>query len=195
MPSKTDHIGNGTGKSEGRNVYLPPELWIIIMDFKKKIEARDECFIDNYPTRLRNGKLLHYNHSRINKFMNDASYLIHTVRSDTTKVKKLCDLIFHYYYFIETNQENIIIMNDETIRNRFNGLVKNIKSKILEFQRIFQDFNHFQIRFMRIVDKQFCLYWLNKCKYFIDNMYDIEKGNCSSNTPDNLHTDLKLYCQ
>ena len=67
-----------------------------VMDFKKKIEARDECLIDTSPTRLRNGKLLYYNHSRINKFMNDASYLIHTVRSETTKVKKFCDLIFHY---------------------------------------------------------------------------------------------------
>jgi len=206
MPSKMGHIGNGNSnsnsnsnskskKDEGRNVYLPPELSIINMDFKKKIEMRDECLIDTSPTKLRNGKLLYYTNSRINRFMNDASYLINTVKKLTTKVTKLCDLIFHYYYFIETNQENIIMMNDEKLKNNFNVLVKNIKSKILDFQRIFQDFNHHQIRFVYDCDKQFCLYWLNKCQYFIDNMYDIEKGNCPSNTPDNLHTDLKFYCQ
>ena len=156
---------------------------------------RDECLMDTSPTKLRNGKLLYYPNSRINRFMNDTSYLIYTVQKQTTKVKKLCDLIFDYYYFIETNQENIIMMNHEKLRNNFNFLVENIKRKILEFQRIFQDFNHFQIRFMYDWDKQFCLYWLNKCQYFIDNMYDIEKGNCPSNTPDNLHTDLKFYCQ
>lgn len=183
-----------------QKVYLPTEIWMIILSFKKRIETRDDCILDKNPTILRNGKLIYKTGTRIDRLMNDSAYLLFSVpnNNNVLKIKKLCNLVYNYYYFIKTNQKNIKIINQQKKLNSINGLLNAVESKIKEFHNIFTYSPEVILEDMTFEEKNLCCFLLRKCKYFMDNLYEIEKYSYSSKIYENFElfnkSDFKIYC-
>ena len=148
---------------------LPNELWNIIFTFKEKIELRDECTISDNPKELRSGKLVYDSKSRMNRFMNKISFIIHSVDVDnhTLKVKKITDAIFDDYYFINENIDIIL-----KYRKSFNKLMGATIDKIYQFRNILSRSlvnNDLLDGMMSVNEINYSLFIVTKCIYFLDN--------------------------
>ena len=161
---------------------LPIELWIIIFTFKEKIELRDDCTISNEPKQLRSGKLVYNNDSRLNRFMNKISFIVHSVNDNQIlKIKKITDVVFQDYYFINENKD-LILKHHKT----FNNIIIATIDKIYQFRNIlFRALeNNINILegMMTVNEINYGLFLVTKCIYFLENYGCIKNiKNCRCN--------------
>ena len=144
--------------------FLPPEIWEIIMYFKEQIEYREDCIIKKQPVKLKSGRLIWNNNTRLERFMNDTSNLVYNFNNSKVKtVEKLCELFKRYYYFIKT------IKNKET-KKRIDKLIIAIENKV---QQLNDDLEIFIREFFpedfTTADRNYCLSLISRCKYFMNH--------------------------
>lgn len=161
-------------------IELPQEIWNIIMDFKKRIEYRDDCILDTKYMKLRSGKQVWNNTTRINKFMNEVNYLCHNLEGlSVITIEGLCSLIKNYYYFIKT------IGNLET-KERISKIVLAIETKVDKFNYELELYIRGVIK-MNIDERNYSLDRISEVRYFIKHF------NCIVNNKDNCKSHLLSF--
>jgi hypothetical protein len=162
---------------------LPPEIWAIIMYYKEQIEYREDCIIGNPPKKLRSGRLIWNNDTRLERFMNETSNLIgnYSNRGCFT-VKKLYELIKNYYYFIKT------LKNKESKR-RIEKLIRAIENKVEQLNHDLELFivARFPEGFTRD-NREYCICLVSRCRYFL-NHYE-----CIADTKTECHRHMMTDC-
>ena len=181
---------------------LPIELWTIIFTFKEKIELRDDCTISNEPKQLRSGKLVYNNDSRLNRFMNKISFIVHSVNDNQIlKIKKITDVVFQDYYFINENKD-LILKHNKT----FNNLIIATIDKIYQFRNILLRALENNINIlegmMTVNEINYGLFLVTKCIYFLENYECIKNCRCNDDPHDRWDgieiyrcRDFIQYCQ
>lgn len=156
---------------------LPPELWQIIFDYKERLEIRDDCIVDSKRMKLRSGKVIYKDNTRMQRFLNKVSFILFSIDTNNNKlkIKKITDMMFEDYIFIIDNIDYITKKNKSISR-----LLGEITTKIYDFRNVIkytpQDLSYK----MDINDMNYCLFLLEKCIYFLEN-YECIRTKCSCN--------------
>ena len=150
---------------------LPIELWIIIMAYKEKLEYRDDCIIGKSPMQLRSGRLIWNNNTRIERFMNDVSYLVSSVnRRSISMVEYLYNNVKNYYYFVNT-------MKNKTTKTRIQKIINSIENKVEELNISLELFIQESFpKYFTNENRIYCLSLMKECKYFMNHF------DCITNT-------------
>jgi len=162
--------------------FLPPEIWAIIMYYKEQIEYREDCIM-NFPKKLRSGRLIWNNDTRLERFMNETSNLIRNYSNrgcDT--VTKLYELIKNYYYFIKT------LKNKESKR-RIEKLIKAIENKVEQLNDDLELFiRPFFPEGFTNANRKYCLSLISRCRYFMNHF------ECIADTKTECHRHMMIDC-
>ena len=148
---------------------LPPEIWNIILQFKENMEYNDDCVLGS-PIILRSGRLLWNNTTRIQRFMNDVSFLIKCHNNNKViTVEYFYDIIINYYYFVKT-------LKNESTKQRIKTLIRSIERKIEELKNCLE----LNLHYINLTpdERKYCLNIVSKCSYFIRHF------NCISTLED-----------
>lgn len=171
--------------------YLPDEIWEIIFEYKKKIEIRDDCIVDSKRMKLRSGKIIYKNDTRMHRFINKSSFILFSIKpnDNISKIEKLTDMILEDYIFIMDNLD-LIKRNKIPVR-----LLNTIVNKIYTFRDILKYNPQNIIYKMKINDMNYCLFRLEKCIYFLEHYKCIKNNNnCDCGDMIMSCSDFKQLC-
>jgi hypothetical protein len=139
---------------------LPPEIWAIIMYYKEQIEYRDDCTIGKKGMKLRSGRIIWSNETRVQRFMNKATKLAYNMGNHSgLKIVYLFKLIRDYYYFVKT------IENEDT-KKRIENLICSIEKKVIKFYWQLNNENYDK-KYLTLEERDIGLELMSRCRFFI----------------------------
>ena len=139
---------------------LPAELWNIIMTYKEQLEYRDDCILEKKGMRLRSGRLVWSNKSRIGRFINESCNIAYNMGNNTPlKLDTIFDLIKNHYYFVKT-------LKNKDSKKRTENLICSIEKKIIQFYWILVN-GTYNRKYLNDTEKIKCLEKIKRCRYFI----------------------------
>ena len=141
---------------------LPVEIWLIIMDFKKHIEYREDCILPKTGMKLRSGRVIWSDLPRVGRFMNKMNYLAYNLSGDWDRIRieYMSSIIKTDYFFVKT------IKNEETKR-RIRDLVKLLENNIFKIKYDLEIYLR-EINLTR-EDRDHCLSLVSQCSFFINH--------------------------